>query len=222
MDEHSVFDLTAIGTPVAPATPRSRRRHPAVAGCIIATGVGSTAFFGSVAGIAAHPPTWANATAGTAEAAQPATGESDAATAPPSTSMVLERVARTFYVDQAGNPVAPPGSTTTTAVPAAQTNSMPRAAAAAVGVLAAAGEPASGVPRSANSAAPAPAAPAPAPTPASGAPANAPGAPAPTPTPALGAPAPAPTPTAPPTTAAPAPKPTTPPTTVPACKTSKC
>ena len=216
MDEHSVFDLTAIGTPVAAATPRRRRRHPAVAGRIIATGVGSTAFFGSVAGIAAHPPTWANATAGTTEAAQPATGESDAATAPPSTTMVLERVARTFYVDQAGNPVAPPGSTTTTAVPAAQTNSMPRVAAAA-GVLAAASEPASGVPRSANSAAPAPA-----PTPTSGAPANAPGAPAPTPTPAPGAPAPAPTPTAPPTTAAPAPKPTTPPTTVPACKTSKC
>ena len=217
MDEHSVFDLTAIGTPVAPATPRRRRRHPAVAGRIIATGVGSTAFFGSVAGIAAHPPKWANATAGTTEAAQPATGESDAATAPPSTTMVLERVARTFYVDQAGNPVAPPGSTTATAVPAAQTNSMPRVAAAAVGVLAPAGEPASGVPRSANAAAPAPAAPAPAP---------APGAPAPTltPTPAPGAPAPAPapTPTAPPTTAAPAPKPTTPPTTVPACKTSKC
>ena len=182
----------------------------ATASRIIATGVGSTAFFGSVAAIAANPPMWADTTtADVTEAAQPVSGESYTATAPPSTTMVLERVARTFYVDQAGNPVAPPNSTTTTAVPPAQTNSMRRVA-AAVGLLAPAGEPAPGVPRSTNASA--------AVAPAAGAPAPAAPAPAPAPAPA----APAPTPTAPPITAAPAPKPTTPPTTVPACKTSKC
>ena len=177
MEEQSAINLAAQAAPTA-GRKRGRRRHPAMVGRIVATGVGSTAFFGSFA------------------------------MAPP-TTVVVERVARTFYVDQAGNPVAAPTSTTLTSgavVPADQVNQVQRAAP----VAASGGAPAqalSSTPR-ASAAATAPAAPAPSA-------AATPAAPPITAPPITTPPA-----TAPPTTAAP--KPTKPPTTVPACQTSKC
>lgn len=212
MEEQSAINLAAQAAPTA-GRKRGRRRHPAMVGRIVATGVGSTAFFGSLAGIAANPPTWTNNTsAGTTEAVA-ATGEVAARAMAPPTTVVVERVARTFYVDQAGNPVAAPTSTTLTsgaAVPADQVNQVQRAAP----VAASGGAPAqalSSTPR-ASAAATAPAAPAPS---AAAAPAATPAAPPITAPPITTPPA-----TAPPTTAAP--KPTKPPTTVPACQTSKC
>ncbi|CAB4740638.1 MAG: hypothetical protein F2754_11530 [Actinobacteria bacterium] len=207
MEEQSAINLAAQTAPIA-GRKRGRRRHPAMVGRIVATGVGSTAFFGSLAGIAANPPTWTNNTsAGTTEAAA-APGEVAARAMASPTTVVIERVARTFYVDQAGNPVAAPTSTTPTtsaAVPADQVNQVPRATTAAP-VAASDGASAqalSSTPRaSAASAAPAPTT--------AAAPAATPAAPPVTTPPA----------TSPPTTAAP--KPTTPPTTVPACQTSKC
>jgi hypothetical protein len=208
-------------------TARSRRRHPALAGRILATGVGSTAFFGSLAGIAANPPTWSNATsAGAADQAASPSGAIAASDVAPATTVVVERVARTFYVDQAGNPVAAPS--TTTAVPAAQSGAVALSNAAASPVPSAGGAPGqatSSTPRPAVSASTPAASPttaaAPSAAPAA-APSAAPAAPAPTAPPVTAPPVTAPPVTAPPTTAAPAPKPTTPPTTVPACQTSKC
>ncbi len=185
---------------------RTRRRHPAMASRIIATGVSGTAFFGSVAGIAANPPTWSPKSATSAASAT----ANDATTTAVPTSIVIEHVARTFYVDQAGNPVAPPTSTSAPVAAAAVPDTV-AAARKAVGT-APAGAVAAPPTSVARAAAPSvTTAPAP-----GGAPATTAAPTAPTPT----AP-PAPVSTAPPTTAAPAPKPTTPPTTVPVCKTSK-
>ena len=183
---------------------RTRRRHPAMASRIIVTGVSGSAFLGSIAGIAANPPTWSTKPV-TSAAGAPAV---DATIVVP-TTMVIEHVARTFYVDQAGHPVAPP---TSTSAPVGWV-APPDAVVAARKAVGSAPSAAVATPATSVTTAAAPSvttAPAPGAAPAT----TAPPAPATTVSPA-------PASTAPPTTAAPAPKPTTPPTTVPACKTSK-
>jgi hypothetical protein len=199
---------------------KSRRRHAAAAGRVLATGLATSGFFGTITALAqadAHP----------------------AATAPDAATPGVKTIERTIYVDENGNPVAPPSSSlpgvADPATTAAAATLPPGVTLAPGATLAPAPAPVAGAPvvapkpgaaptpTTAPKGAPAPA-PAPAPTPGP--------APAPAPAPAPGpAPAPAPAPT--PTTA-PAPKPTTPPppvttappapvtTAPPACTPSKC
>jgi hypothetical protein len=214
---------------------KNRRRHAAAAGRVLATGLATSGFFGTITALAQadqHPE----------KSADPATDG----------NVVVKTVERTIYVDEFGNPVDPPVSTLpatplvtdTTVVgavvdpnttvplstvagqvlpvtPAAPVPGAPVAApvpgattkpGAAPVTTARAGTPAAAAPTPVpGAAAPAPAAPAPAaPTPAAPTPAApTPAAPTPAPTPA---PAPAPVVTQPPApapTPAPAPPPTT-------------
>jgi hypothetical protein len=184
----------------------NRRRHVAAAGRILATGLATSGFLATIASLA------------TADARELETKQADAAT--PTTA--VETIHRVVYVDEYGNPIAPPTTlaplgaaatpTTVAAVvdplatvdptaPTTTTGAGPVAAAPAAATAA------PGSPSPSPAPAPAPATPA-APTPAAAAPdpvAAPDPAPAPTPAPA---PAPAPTPT-------PAPAP-------PACQGSGC
>ena len=154
------------------AVTRNRRRHAAAAGRVIATGLATSGFFGTITALA-----------------QSDAHHDAASTSAPDSSVVVRTVEKTIYVDENGNPVAPPSSVPGTVDPA---STAPGSIAAAV-----------------PGAAPVPVAAAP------GAPAPKPGTPAPTPTPppvthpkAGAAPAPTPAPTTTPT-----PTPTTTPTT---------
>ena len=174
---------------------KSRRRHAAAAGRVIATGLATSGFLGTITALA--------------QADHQATDESNSPS--PDSSVVVRTVERTIYVDENGNPVAPPSSiaaavdSTLATVPGVtlplDTTTLPGAPAPTVLVVPGAPTPAP--------------APAPAPAPSGGGTKSTP------------APAPATTAPAPVTTAAPPPPP--PPTTVkattttaPACTGSKC
>ena len=187
----------------------SRHRHVAAAGRILATGLATSGFLATIASIA-------NADAQALEAKQ--------ADAPPPTT-ALQTIHRVLYVDEFGNPIAAPTSTSpldttttavTTTIAATTTVVDPTATVATVAPLvppeSPAPTPAATKPKAPSAtAAPAAAAPPPPPAP----------EPAPTPAPA---PAPTPAPAPPPTpapTAAPAPAPTPAPA-PPACQGSQC
>jgi hypothetical protein len=193
----------------------NRRRHVAAAGRILATGLATSGFLATIASLAV------------ADARKAEANQADAAT-PTTTDGTVHRV---VYVDESGNPTAPPttvahvATTIATALESPTSTTIGTVAPLASTPATTAAPPAP-VPAAAPTPAPSPdpeAAPAPAPVPAlepaptvAPAPTAAP-TPAPTPAPAPApTPAPDPTPTVPPTTA-PTPAPAPPP-----CQGSGC
>ncbi len=172
--------------PARKGAAHARRSRAALAGLT------SVLFVGGVAALAEQDPANRVAPPPTSLAVDPAS------LAPP-TTVVVERVARTIYLDRNGNVVAPPAGTDPAAI-----------ASAAAGAPAGPAAPGSAAPavRPQGPAAPGASPTAPAPTP-KGA------LPAPTANPT--APAPVPPPTTPPATT-----PVPPPPTVPPCTGSKC
>ena len=104
-----------------PTTPRKRKRHPAVVGRVMATGISTAALLGVVAGLA-H-----DAAGGTGEALpipEPPTPSTAVPVTPPpvpvtpETVVVVREIHRTVYVDEDGNPVGPPTASAAAAAPA--------------------------------------------------------------------------------------------------------
>ena len=98
-----------------PATARKRKRHPALAGRVMATGISTAALFGGVAGLAheggrgqgkALPlpgPTIPSTTL-------PVSSPPAPVPVTPETVVVVREIHRTVYVDENGNPLGPPAA----------------------------------------------------------------------------------------------------------------
>ena len=99
IDPNSTSAIPIIDRHTNVSTIGSRRRHVAAAGRILATGLATSGFLATIASLA------------TADARAAESKQADAA--PPTT--LLETIHRVVYVDEFGNPIAPP--TTLSATP---------------------------------------------------------------------------------------------------------
>ena len=109
-----------------PTTPRKRKRHPAVVGRVMATGISTAALLGVVAGLA-H-----DAAGGPGEALpipEPLTPSTTVPVTPPpvpavtpETVVVVREIHRTVYVDENGNLVGPPTAAAAAPAPAGRSS----------------------------------------------------------------------------------------------------
>ena len=118
---------------VEPTIPRNRRRHPALAGRVMATGMSTAALLGVVAGLARGA---AGGQGGAEPISEPSAPSTTVPVTPPpvavtpETVVVVREIHRTVYVDEHGNPVGPPTVAGAAPAPAGR-GSRPTAALAA-------------------------------------------------------------------------------------------
>jgi len=101
-----------------PTTPPKRKRHPAVVGRVMATGISTAALLGVVAGLAHDAAGGQGETVPIPEPSAPST----IVPVTPETVVVVREIHRTVYVDEHGNPVGPPTVAAAASAPASRSS----------------------------------------------------------------------------------------------------